>query len=211
MDLAILVPVLNRPQNVKPLLASIRETTPQARVLFICDPDDVAEQAAIASAGGLMISPGGSYAAKINAGVVATSEPLLLFAADDIRPRAAWLDAARARMTGGVQIVGLNDWVDRPARPEQATHFLVTRAAAALPCIDGAPGPLCETYGHWYCDDELVATARKRGMYAYCPEAVVEHLHPMTGGAPDDETYLKGRSTARIDFKRFRRRERLWT
>jgi hypothetical protein len=68
VSVAILVPVLNRPANVAPLMESISTTTPDPyRVLFICDPGDRAEQDAIASQGGWMISPGGSYASKINA------------------------------------------------------------------------------------------------------------------------------------------------
>lgn len=208
---AILVPVLARPANVRPLLESIAESTPEPyRVLFIADPHDEAEHYAIAEMGGWMIAPGGSYAAKINAGVAATDEPYILFAADDVRPRKGWLEAALAAMVYGVQVIGCNDGIPRPARPEHATHFLLTRAAASLPCIDGAPGVLCEGYGHWRVDDELIATATKRGMYAYAPDALVEHVdHPMIGG-PDDDTYRKGRSTARQDGKLFHRRSRLW-
>ena len=39
-ELVILVPVLRRPHNVRPLLESVRATTPGARVLFIADPGD---------------------------------------------------------------------------------------------------------------------------------------------------------------------------
>lgn len=208
--LAVLVPVLNRPQNIKPLLESIYATTPDARVLFIADPDDTAELDAIAAAGGEMIAPGGSYAAKINAGVARTDEPFILLAADDVRPREGWFEAAVDTMVNGVQVVGCNDGIPRPARPEHATHFLITRAAATLPCIDGRPGPLCEAYGHWYTDDEYIATARKRGMYAYAHDALVEHLHPMTGKAEDDETYVKGRSSWKLDRRQFMRRSQLW-
>ncbi len=212
MSLAILVPVLARPQNVAPLLEAIRASTPGPyRVLFVRDPDDTAEHDAIAREGGQAIAPGGTYAAKINVGVRATTESLLLLAADDVRPRAGWLASARAAMTGDVQVVGLNDLIPRRRRPEHATHFLLTRAAAQLPCLDGSPGPLCEEYGHWRTDDELIATATTRGMYAYAPDAVVEHLHPMTGAAPDDDTYRRGRATARQDAELFHRRAALWT
>ena len=205
-----LVPVLNRPQNVRPLLTSIRAATPGARVLFICDPDDPLEHEAIQAAGGEMIAPGGGYPAKINDGVRATTEPLVLLAADDIRPHPGWLETALAAMTGGVQVVGLNDLIPRPERPTHATHFLMTREAAELPCLDRAPGPMYAGYVSWFADDELIASARKRGIYTYCADAIVEHVgHPMTGG-PDDDTYRKGRLHARMDRKHFRRRMPLW-
>lgn len=212
MSVALLIPVLRRPQNVKPLLDSIREsTTVPYRTLFIADPGDIEEQDAIAAEGGWMISPGGNYASKIRAGVEATDEPYVLLGADDIRPRRGWFEAARAAMNRRVQVVGLNDLIARPQRPNHATHFLMTREAAELPTIDGMRGPLCDLYRHWWTDDELIATATKRGMYAYCRTARVEHVnHPMIGGA-DDATYQKGRATARRDARTFHRRRHLWT
>lgn len=210
-SIAVLVPVLNRPRNVAPLLKSIRETTPGATVLFIADPHDKAEHEAIYAAGGQLISPGGNYAHKINTGARTTTEPLLVLAADDLRFRSGWLEAAQATMTDGVQVVGLNDLIPRPLRPDHATHFLMTREAANLPCLDKSPGPLYEGYRAWRVDDELIVTATLRGMYAYAPGALVEHLHPMAGKAADDATYRKGRATARIDSRIFHRRMARWT
>jgi glycosyltransferase involved in cell wall biosynthesis len=210
MMLAILTPVLNRPQNVRPLLESIEQSTPDAHVLFLCDSGDIAEQDAISKEEGRMLSPGGSYAAKIRAGIEATDTPLVFLGADDLRFRPGWLAAALACMVDGVQVVGVNDLIPRPHRPGHATHFLMTREAAVLPCLDGSPGPMFN-YMAWRCDDELIATATKRGMYAYAPDSYVEHLHPMVSKAPDDATYQRGRAFARMDGKRFMRRAHLWT
>lgn len=211
MSLAVLVPVLARPQNVAPLVAAFNATVRDARIVFIADPDDTAEQEAILKTDASMILLGGSYAVKINAAVRATTTDWLLLAADDVVPHAGWFEAALAvAVRTDTQVIGLNDLIPRPERPQHATHFLLRRDAAELPCIDGARGPLCERYGHWRTDDELIATARKRDMYAYAPDAIVEHRHPMTGKAPDDATYRKGRRTARQDGRTFMRRARLW-
>lgn len=210
--IAILIPVLRRPANVARLLDSIRRSTPeQHRVLFVCDPGDIAEQDAIAKEGGWMISPGGGYAAKIRAGIAATDEPLLFIGADDLRFHPGWLQAARGRMVDGVQAVGVNDRIRRRHRPLHATHFLMTREYAELPTIDGEPGPLCELYNHSFVDDELIATATHRGMYAYAPEAVVEHRHWMNLTAPDDDIYRLGRQHFQRDRAIFRARQHLWT
>lgn len=210
MSLAILVPCLARPQNVAPFMQAARAFTPEPyRVLWICDPGDVPQQDAIAKEGGWMISPGGGYAQKIRAGIQATDEPLVFTAADDLRFTADWLEAASARLDDVTQVVGVNDGIRRKRRPEHATHFLMTRAYAEMPCIDGAPGPFFD-YGHWRCDDELIATAVKRGMYAYAPDALVAHVnHPAQGG-PDDDTYRKGRATATVDNQTFANRSPLW-
>ncbi len=105
----------------------------------------------------------------------------------------------------------MNDLIRRrPGREGHATHFLMTRAAATLPTMDGKPGPLSQAYSHSFVDDELIATATKRGMYAYEPRARVRHSHPMAGGE-DDDTYRRGRARFRQDHRLFIRRSRLWT
>ncbi len=207
---AILVPVLARPANVRPLLESIAEATPGPyRVLFIADPHDEAEHYAIAEMGGWMIAPGGSYAAKIRCGIEATDERYVVLAADDVRFHAGWFDAALAEVEKGAQVVGCNDLRPR-GEVELATHFLLTREYAETPTIDGGPGPL-HPYLHNFCDRELVETAKRRGVYVYAPEAIIEHRHHLENLAPHDATYARGDSTFRQDARLFHRRSRLWT
>lgn len=209
MSLVILVPVLNRPHRVKPLLDSIRETVPDAETLFICSHGDEAEKQAIRAEGGVFIVESGGYAQKINAGWSFTRESLLFLGADDLRFVEGWYEEAKAHLTDGVQVVGVNDLLRR--RREHATHFLVTREYAARGTIDEPGKLLHEGYNHWWIDDEFIATAKSRGAYAYAPHSIVEHLHPMGGNAPDDPTYRLGRSQVRQDRKHFARRQPLWT
>lgn len=212
-DLAILVPVLDRPHRVAPLLQSITSATPSPpRVIFICDPDDRAERDAVAAAGAEELVVTGGYARKINTAVEATDEPLLFLAADDLNFHPGWLEAANAELQGETGVVGVNDLIARrPGREGHATHFLIARWYAVLPTINGGRGPLCESYAHNFVDDELIATASRRGAYVYAPNAHVQHEHPMNMTAPDDETYRRGRATFRQDRRLFLRRQRLWT
>lgn len=216
-ELVWLVPVLGRPQYVRPLLDSIERTTPTARVLFLADPGDEAERRAIRRERERptlcvdAVATGGGWAAKINAGVRHTDEPLIFLGADDLRPRPGWFEAAKKRLLPPVGVVGVDDLIDRPRRPQHATHFLMTREYAERGTIDGAAGPVHEGYGHWHCDDELIATAIARGAYAYAPEAQMEHLHPMVDPDLDDATYQRGRSQARTDRRTFLQRRSLWT
>jgi hypothetical protein len=210
--LAVLVPVLRRPHRVKPLLESFAAVTPEPfSVCFICDGDDHGEQQAVVAAGGKPVIHGGSYAAKIHYGVSLTSEPLIFAAADDLTPQPGWFEAAMTYIDEGFEIVGVNDLIERrPGREGHATHFLMTRAYAERETIDGGPGPFHQGYGHNFCDDELIATAKRRGVYAYAENSHVRHDHPMAG-APDDETYRKGRAQFARDRRLFLRRQRLWT
>lgn len=214
-ELAILVPVLGRPHRVKPHLDSIERCTPDARVVFIADPDDGEEIAAIQRERQgrpftveILLSAG-SYARKINRGVMRTTEPLIFFGADDLEFLPRWFEEAKRWLRSGVEVVGVNDLLNR-RRPFKATHFLVTREYADCPTIDGERGPLCELYAHNFVDDEFVAVAKKRRAYVYAEGVKVKHHHPM-GGAEDDETYRRGRSTFQHDRRIFKRRMKLWT
>jgi hypothetical protein len=51
-----------------------------------------------------------------------------------------------------------------------------------------------EGYRHWFTDDEVVTAAKQRGTWAMAIHSKVEHLHPLFGGAPDDDTYRLGQS-----------------
>lgn len=211
-SLVILVPVLRRPQNVRPLMDSIRRSTPDSyRTLFIADPDDEAELEALRDEGADFTTVTGGYAKKINRGVEITTEPLIFLGADDLRFHKGWLQAATARLTEGIGVVGTNDLGNkRVMRGEHATHSLVTRAYAELGTIDG-PGLLHEGYHHWKVDDELVATAKHRGAWAFARDSFVEHRHPYWGKAETDEVYAKGESHSRRDIRLFHRRRALWT
>lgn len=219
-DLAIIVPVLRRRQNVTPLLISILAATPGAHVVFVADPDDDPEIAAIKDAQDRydtlkrdltisLLTCAGNYAEKIGLAVQVCDEPLIFLGADDLDFYAGWLDAAVSTMDGGAQVVGVNDLL--PRRRHHATHFLMTREYALRPTIDGLAGPLYSGYGHNFVDDELIATATKRGVYAYADNARVQHLHPQGRTAPDDPTYQKGRESFHDDRRIFNSRSVLWT
>lgn len=213
MTCVILVPALNRPHRVAPLLDGIAAATPQQHsILFIVDPDDFAEQEAIRAAGGEMIVHGGSYAQKINAGVRNTDEPFIFFGADDLHFWPRWLARAAGLISDQVGVVGTNDIGNaRVKRGDHATHSLVARWYAELGAIDGG-GPLHEGYGHCFVDDEFVETAKHRGAWAFARGSVVEHLHPDWGKGQRDGVYDKGQSTFVADRAHFRRARRpLWT
>ncbi len=191
------------------MLEAFQETTPGCRVLFIPDPGDSAERRMIADVGADELVAEGNYAAKIRAGVGASDEPLVLTAADDVEPHPGWFERAIVAMSApGVQAVGINDLRER--QREHATHFLMAREYAQTPIIDGDPGPFCERYHHWAVDDEFIATARFRGVYAYAADSVIEHHHYMDGKSPDDETYRVGRDRAHLDLRLLRGRSHLW-
>lgn len=212
-DLVVLVPVLRRPHRVKPLLDSIRATTPgDPRVLFIADPTDFEEQRAIHDEGGELLLIDGNYAKKINAGVRVTNEPLIFLGADDLNFHAGWLEAAVAELQGDFGVIGTNDLCNRRVMDgEHSTHSLVARWYTALGTIDDPSRLLHEGYPHEFVDDEFVETAKRRGAYAHAHDSLVEHLHPMVGKAPMDELYAGQRHRMRSGRRIFHSRRPLWT
>lgn len=216
MTVAILVPVLNRPHRIRPLLESIDRATPAPhRTLFIADAGDPVELRALEAAGAQTLvveRRRRSWACKINAGFAATDEPFLFAGADDLDFHPGWLEACLAALVPPAEVVGTNDLLNpRVISGEHATHFLFTRAYIdRCGTIDERGKVLHEGYLHDWVDDEFVSTAKARGVFAHAHDAVVEHLHPWARKAPMDETYRYGRRW-RLDGRRlFRARRHLW-
>ena len=215
---AILVPVLRRPQNVRPLLASIAEATPEPhRVLFLVTAGDSAEIDEIRSAGAdlLEVPPNrrGDYARKINAGYSATSDPFLFLGADDLAFRPGWLSAALALFEDPrIGVVGTQDLGNERVRNGlHATHSVVRRDYVdRFGTIDERRKVLHEGYWHEFVDDEFVATAQLRGAFAFAHDSIVEHLHPLWGKAPTDALYDAHAVRMRHGRTLFARRRRLW-
>lgn len=215
-DTVILVPVLTRVHRVVPLLASIRNTC-SARVLFLSTQEDTDMRRAIDQAGAEQLvvpwQPVGDYARKINAGFRYTDEPLIFTGADDLEFRPGWLDAARAKLTDGIGVVGTNDLGSpRVMAGEHATHFLITRAyVTGFGTIDQPGQVMHEGYVHEYVDDEVVGTARCRNAWAPANESHVEHLHPDWGKAETDPLYQQQRQRMRLSRPLYQRRRLMWT
>lgn len=221
MSTAVLVPVLARPHRVAPLVEAFTAATPEPhRLVLIVDPGDRDELAAIRDAGVDHIDTGNtggvtSYARKVNLAwraLAGDGHDSIFLAADDVVPHPGWLTACRALLPAAA-VVGTDDGGVNPrvAAGTHSTHSLV--AAAYLEAHTGTidrSGEVLHPYGHCFVDDELVETAQARGVFAFCPDAVVEHRHPFAGTADDDATYRRGRQLTAADRRLFHTRRRLW-
>lgn len=217
MDLVVIIPMLGRAHQVKPLLESIHATC-DARVLFaVTEGDDAVIDAIDAAGEGRLTFPPrdcGDYAVKINTCYRFTTEPLIFLGASDLKFHPGWYEAATARLRNRrVGVIGTNDLGSpRVRRGEHSTHSLVTRDYADRYGTIDSPGEiLFEGYVHEYVDDELVGTAKKRKAWEFAGDSHVEHLHPhWHPDVPTDELYeAQGR---RMSESRnlFMRRRRAW-
>lgn len=220
IKLVILVPVLNRPHLVEPLLKNIAEATPEPhRVLFIADADDQPELKVLDAAGAdyITLEPPVNWARKVNEGYRKTTEPYFFVGADDLSYYPGWFSRAVSYMKPGIGIVGTNDLANpRVMCGEHSTHMLIRRSY-----IDKHSGVIDEPdtvihpgYPHEFGDDELIQTAMARGAYAHAFDSLVQHCHPIVGPmaekVPDDDTYRLGRARTKQGRRLFHSRRRLW-
>ncbi len=213
-EVAVLVPVLNRPQNAAPFMRSLRASTGLATVFALCSEDD--DAAAWAEAGASVVrTEGVSFAEKVNEGYAhmqgwGCDHPWLFLVGDDVKFRPGWLDhAQQVAVNTGAKVIGTNDLANpRVMSGEHATHMLIARdyIDEQGASWDG-PGVVChEGYGHWFVDDEIVTVAKQRGTFVPALASIVEHLHPMFAKGEQDDTYKKGQASAGRDKIKFSKR-----
>lgn len=203
---AVVVPVMRRPENAAPFMASFVQSEPSAlaTVYAVTDYDDHETIQAWKDVGAHVIMYAdpdedrpGTFAEKVNAGYENTDEPWLLLVGDDVRFEPGWLDHAQHASRDGAHVIGTNDLHNpRVTAGEHATHLLIRRAYVDErgASWDG-PKVVChEGYRHWFVDDETVTVAKQRGVWAFAKHSRVEHLHPLWGLAEDDEVYALGRA-----------------
>ncbi len=214
---AVIVPALNRPANVQPLVDSFNATQKGvANLYFVCDDDDTDQIAAVKEAGAhvLPATHGPSYSQKANAGYEQTFEPWLFICGDDVRFHNGWIDAAR-KVSDRYDVIGTNDSLTGKgnqlvASGAHADHFFIRRAYAEE---YGASlsGPIAhEGYRHFYTDVEIVELAKARGVFTPCLGSMVEHLHPdLTRDVEVDDTYRKGWAARELDQAEYAKRRDL--
>jgi hypothetical protein len=225
----VLIPVLHRPQNVKTLMQSLTATTGLTKAYFICEPGDAEEIAEVKKYGARALEHPGTFAEKVNwayhfltvddtwtaeAAEAQSQTPWILLVGDDVFFRPGWLDQAQdVARRYGAKVVGTNDLLNlRVQRGEHATHPLISREyidTVGATFFDGPGIVVHEGYGHWYCDDEWTAAAKQRNVFQSALGSQVEHLHPMSGKAADDDVYRKGMETVEADKALFLSRARV--
>src|SRR6188768_4569590 len=127
--------MLGRGHTAAPLARSVRDTAPDARVVFLVTTGDAAGRACRKVRGAETIlvpfpRENGDYARKVNYGVSATDEPWVFQGACDLRFHPEWLTAAlRAANTRRKRVVGTQDLGNRLVlRGRHSTHSLVARS-----------------------------------------------------------------------------------
>lgn len=220
MNVAVLIPTLGRPQALRPLLQSVATTTSPgaANVIFVVDHDDLLTHVELQEAWqqgwrfGRCFADG-TYPEKVNEGVRACDEPLVLPAADDVVFHPGWLEQAIAAFGEGVDVVGTNDLTPSTAAGQHATMPMLRRSY--IEHTGAAFGELGTVfhpgYHHNACETELCKLAQHRGVYISCPASIIEHCHPSWGTREVDDTDRKGNlRNWDADMALFEKRQAEW-
>lgn len=220
MSVAILIPVLSRPHRVAGLIENVRNVTPAGsyRLLFIASPGDAEEIAELEKQGADFIKlwrhPGrGDYARKINAGFQTTTEDWVFTGADDLAFHPGWLEAALEAAGDAFHVIGTQD-LGNPSvlAGVHSTHSIVRRSYVDTVggTFDNVGEVLHEGYEHEWVDNELVDTAKCRGVWKFADASIVEHLHPLWGKREEDALTINVQKRTRESSAHFRRRRRRW-
>lgn len=220
LKLAILIPVLRRPQNIVPLLQSIQKNTPiPHETIFIASPSDKDEITALIEYGAIyMIMPEdfegrGDYARKINTGFRVVEAEWYFTGADDLRFHPGWFGAAmQTYERSGSCVIGTNDLGNPLVKSgHHSTHSLVLgEYIQECGTIDEPGKVLHEGYPHEFVDTELIDTAKWRGAWSFSANSRVEHLHPNWGKGSMDSLYAAQPQRMIQGRQIYERRKLLW-
>lgn len=219
-ELAILIPVLRRPQNILPLVKSIERNTAESfEIVFIASAGDKTEIDELKNQKQEYIildnnsKNKGDYAKKINKGFYSIKAEWYFLGADDLKFHPGWFRAAmKVQQKSSACVVGTNDMGNVLVKAGQhSTHSLVRRDYV-LDCgtIDEPGKVLHEGYIHNFVDMEFVNTAQWRGAWDFAKNSFVEHLHPDWGKGQRDSVYNLGKSGWETDRQYFQNRKKLW-
>jgi glycosyltransferase involved in cell wall biosynthesis len=189
-----IIPTMNRPALLEQTLTRLFETTKGMDVEAVVVIDESVESVEVCEkfivAGHNVVY---SFSAERrgaifcwNLGLKMARANIYFHQGDDLDYENGWLDKAlEAHRTklNGYGMVGVNDSMHDGNRI--ATHVLFDRKF----CIDFLGGLMAPTIISYYgVDNMLNELAKKAGKFFYCPEAVVNHIHPAAGKRPADAT-----------------------
>ena len=211
---AILMPTIWRANRMKENVENLYDVTSKddIDIIFIIEKDDVEsiEMSRKLDAITLINQRARNFAGAVNTAVRTLTHNYFFGGSDDFLFHKDWLPPL-LELSKNYGMVGTNDLGNpQVAAGELAVSYLVRRDYVSKACIGNPENLLYEGYMHNFTDTELTETAIYNKEYVYCPDSIVEHMHPAWGKSPVDETYKLQDGTWGPDTQLFFHRRSLW-
>lgn len=213
---AVLMPTLGRPHKMKENVENLWDVTKKEEIdiVFIVEEDDEEslKMAVTLDAITLINQRARNFAGAINTAVRTLPHNYFFGGSDDFLFHPNWLPPLMD-LSENFGMVGPEDLGNPSVRAGQlAVSYLISRRYIPKACIGYPKNLLYEGYIHNYTDTELTATAIANGEYVYCPNSIVEHMHPSWNKSEHDATYELSFNTINFDkdAATFESRKHLW-
>ena len=212
MPCAILVPSLNRPQNLRELVANIHANTPEEHFILFAVSDDESK-AILDELDEWYLDDSDTddrrYVTRMNKLVRHIDDAkTVFFGSDDVRHHMGWLSAGiQAMLDQDKACVVVNDMTN-PA----GTQGLMRSDFIPLAVVDSPGDAFHSGYLHNFADNEMWLTTQRYDQYGRAEHSVVEHLHPLyqkSNALSWDETYRHAMEGWKHDEDLFRERSML--
>lgn len=189
-SLAVITPSRGRPQNIKDLIESFKNTKATCDLWVVCDEDDpTLDQYKALNLDHLLIyeRTQKGMARPLN---LAAREIFALgkykyfaFLGDDHRPRSLYWDIDWSIVLDNeVGIVYGNDLLQGENLP--------TAVAMHATIVKELDGMVPDHLLHLYLDNFWKTLGLDIGALTYLPETIIEHMHPLAGKAEVDQGYI---------------------
>jgi hypothetical protein len=190
---AVLIPTLGRPQKMRENVENLYDVTKKDEIdiVFIVEKDDTPsiEMSRNLDAITLINQRCKSFAGAVNTAVRTLTHNYFFGASDDFLFHENWLPPLM-NLSEYFGMVGPEDLGNPDVRAGKiAVSYLISRNYIPRACVGFPEDLLFEGYRHNFTDTELTATAIANGEYAFCPDSIVEHMHPFFNKSAVDDTY----------------------
>lgn len=215
--IAIVIPTYKRSDRMEKIVENIFSVTPNdlIDIVFVVESEDEnsVKKSQEINAITLINQRTHNYAGAVNTAIKTLTHEYFFIAADDFLFHENWLPPL-LELSKNFSVVGPND-LGNPnvAAGNLAVSYLVSREYIPRACIGYPDLLIFEGYLHNYTDTELTETAISNKEYVYCPNSIVEHMHPIWNKAEVDETYIQGSYNGLkndLDAQTYMSRRHLW-
>jgi hypothetical protein len=215
MTLGIYIPTFGRADKLQAVADNLKENTKSDYNLYWCveEHDTESIDKALATGATIVINTRKpTYSDALQCIYEVTDEEIFLWGNDDFYFLPNWDEQPMEMMKDeNIGVLGLHD--GNPKTRYWSISLVRRKYITEQSGVVDMPNRVLYPYHHNFVDDELTATAIKRGVWSHCEAPCILHQHhsfKWLGDFPHDETYAKNDKHVAIDAETYNNRIHLW-